>query len=218
MAFPDEYLDKARFIHQRILNMIGLAYKVFSSSLDGPKASQEASTLVAGVAHNVKLLVRIGVRAAIKSQADGLDATQLDNILQPLENPPTWTNLARELDARLDTSPSLSPDSDVSPRTGHCMSCAKPVDERCFSCQTEGGRRFCHVQCLRCSACNRRGAYDRGQDGPAGRFHEWTMQCKFCGMTPEEGMYVWYSTADMYTALLYIVLEHLQDLLKEGGT
>lgn len=227
MAFADEYLREAELLCRKTIKIMSLAYKVFSSSrggpststnLDGAVPSQEASTLVAGVARYVKLLVGIGLRAAAKLQTDGLAEAQLDEALQPLEHPRAWTKLARELDARLDTSSVLSPDSGVFAQADQCMSCRGPVEERCFSCQTEGGRRFRHVQCLRCIACGRRGAYDRGQDGPAGRFHEWTMQCKFCGVAPEEGTYVWYSTVDLYTVLLYIALERLMQLLKEGGT
>jgi hypothetical protein len=42
------------------------------------------------------------------------------------------------------------------------------------------------------------------------------MQCKFCGMEPDEGTYVWYSTLDLYTVLLYVAFERLLRFLKMG--
>jgi hypothetical protein len=137
MTTPGVYRHEAKLL---CLKIVATFVLVFDNS--NGVISQKALTSVTGIDHYTKLLLRIGLLASTKLQVAGLVETQLDKFLQPLESLETWIKLVQELDAQLDATPLPSTNSSFPNQTDICMSCSRPVEERCFSSQTEGGRRF----------------------------------------------------------------------------
>jgi hypothetical protein len=173
-------------------------------------------SLVTGIAHYTKLLVRIGLRACTESQPPGVDfEIQLDRFLRELENRETPTVLAQSLDAHLDGPP--SPKSSFPEETDLCVGCAGVVEDRCFSSQTEAGLGFWHLECLRCKACGSTGAYMYDRDVDQLSSGEWTMQCSYCRVIPPSQEYRSWSTVDIYIVRLYVALARFMKAVDADG-
>jgi hypothetical protein len=122
--------------------------RVSGGILRVPQVRMALTMLVMGIAHHTGTLIAVGVRAATKLQAAGLDSARLDRFLQPLESWGAPRALVQELDTQSDTHLPGAPGS-----IGEiplCVCCNAPVkDQGCRWPRTpEKGRRVWHVKCL----------------------------------------------------------------------
>jgi hypothetical protein len=105
--------------------------------------TQELVSLVTGLAHYLKLLIRICLQGALKLERDTSKADGLNSFLEKINT----------LDERLVYDNGRDPIQESIPyvhRTSDaCPVCDKPVEDRC----TRKGDRVYHYQCMVCRRC-----------------------------------------------------------------
>lgn len=173
--------------------------------------SQELLTIVTGLAHYTKLLIRIGLVACIKSCKPGQEHKDLETFLQLVEKKDEPTELSQAHEAKLDRrQASIQKDTDL------CKECGKTVEDRCFSTQKFGGSPW-HLGCVRCEsqACYKLGAYDEMNVNVGPRRSVLDFEpCRFCGHSLQHTRFFVLSKFDQYCALLYLALMRLSVLLE----
>jgi hypothetical protein len=107
--------------------------------------TQELLSLVTGLAHYLKLLIRICLQGALKLERETGSSDGLSRFL----------NQINSLDERLAQNESLDPIAESLPyvrgESDHCPVCAKPVEDKCAKFAD-----WCfHLACMRCKTCNR---------------------------------------------------------------
>lgn len=107
--------------------------------------TQELLSLVTGLAHYLKLLIRICLQGALKLERETSNTDGLSRFL----------NQINSLDERLAQNESLDPIAESLPyvrgESDHCPVCTKPVEDKC----ARFGDRCVHLACMRCKSCNR---------------------------------------------------------------
>jgi hypothetical protein len=227
---PGDYRSKSRLLCLKIVSINSLAVDTFSekahtstspaqSDSTGLRRTQ-AEALTSAIAHYVKQLVRVGLRAITKSESwvDSIvDMGLFRRFLLRVEDRSSPTALVQALEAQLDAPPSST--SSYPDKTDICMGCGRAVEDCCYSSQTEGGIRYWHVRCVQCEACGRNGAYEKDLDGLKRRGSgQWTMRCTFCRAEPAPGKYGWCSTLDFSTVLLYVAFARFITIMDTDRT
>lgn len=108
--------------------------------------TQELLSLVTGLAHYLKLLIRICLQGTLKFERETGSAKALQQFLDEISG----------LDAKLendaekdDTVSETSAFVDLSADT--CPTCQKPVEDKCFRLSN----KVFHRDCLKCTSCSR---------------------------------------------------------------
>lgn len=175
--------------------------------------TQELLSLVTGLAHYLKLLIRIGLQGALKlerekSAPEGLYFF-LDNLgdMETLTHPETPANLMAGVEGLAD------------PLSDCCAFCKEPVDDECVN--IEGLRWHIKPPHLTCAACQK----------------EWTTEFRdalwnekekrpFCyscafhqNLAPDaKGGFIHVTKLKQYVFLLQVALARLLAVLRAGGT
>jgi len=107
--------------------------------------TQELLSLVTGLAHYLKLLIRICLQGALKLERDTGNEQGLRTFLDEI--------ISLEAKLEVEQSPDTSADlaAYVHTSADTCPICSKPVEDRCF----RYGQNVVHTSCMRCEACQR---------------------------------------------------------------
>lgn len=107
--------------------------------------TQELLSLVTGLAHYLKLLIRICLQGALKLERETDSQEGLTRFLEDIGTLEEKLEIEGGRDSRLDTEGYVSRAAD------NCAVCSKSVEDRCFALRD---RRF-HGPCLVCAKCAR---------------------------------------------------------------
>ena len=172
--------------------------------------TQELLSLVTGLAHYLKLLIRISLQGALKLERERKSIAGLNQFLEDLQN----------LDAVKDSDESLSMTAGVSEladqQSDICHKCKEPIDDECVRM----GQQRWHKSHLTCDYCNT----IVGEESRNALWSEKEGQvlCRPCygqGYAPDAvEKFEAITRLQQYVYLLRVALARLLKVLRSGGS
>lgn len=148
-----QYHKEAKLLCRKIVNFFSLLSKTYEVGVRRLGITQELLSLVTGLAHYLKILIRLALTASLKlvwhsndevnnQEQDYHDSAALNIFLDTLGNLPDT-----------DTS---RPDHSPTPTSDTCCECSATIEEPCirFTGNKIPDRRW-HIKCLGCFICRR---------------------------------------------------------------
>lgn len=169
--------------------------------------TQELLSLVTGLAHYLKLLIRICLQGALRIEKDQTNSDGVYAFLDDLGNLETLKNEDGSLQVTSAMSRLAANESD------QCVHCRKPVEDECAR---SGDKRW-HVACVTCARCGK----ELGRDLKEARLNSYdqTILCSSCeSFTGETSPpFERITKLQQYVFLLQVALARLLDILKNTG-
>ncbi|ATZ57587.1 Bclrg1 [Botrytis cinerea B05.10] len=202
------YSREAKLLCKKIVAFFSLLSKTQETGVRKLGVTQELLALVTGLAHYLKLLIRICLQGALKVERDQKDPEGLHQFLDDLGDMDAIKNDDRSLEATTGT-PGLS-----APNSDSCVKCQKPIEDECVRFE----ERRCHLTCLQCSNCER----DLVQNLDDIRFNdvEQRIYCSDCQSQTSSvaSGFVRVTRLQQYVFLLRVALARLLEILRTKGT
>lgn len=107
--------------------------------------TQELLTLVTGLAHYLKLLIRIDLQGSLRFERETGSERALYQFLDKMDSLPKMLNEVDELEEWRDTDEYVQRSADT------CPICSKGVDDKCFRHK----KLWFHWNCMKCESCYR---------------------------------------------------------------
>ncbi|KAK3934794.1 hypothetical protein QBC46DRAFT_70117 [Diplogelasinospora grovesii] len=205
------YGREAKLLCKKIVAFFSLLSKTQDKAVRKLGVTQELLTLVTGLAHYLKLLIRICLQGALRIEkerntSDGVyqfldDLSDLE-ALKGEDNSTTTLQLTTGM-ARLSAN-----DSD------QCTLCRKPIEDECVK---NGDKRW-HVACVNCSRCGKELGRTL-QDAHLNLF-DGKVFCNSCQSYSSEKAppYERVSKLQQYIFLLQVALARLLEILRSSGS
>lgn len=170
--------------------------------------TQELLSLVTGLAHYLKLLIRICLQGTLKFERETHSEKALHQFLDEISSLDAKLDTdADKEDAAADTSAFIDLTADT------CPVCQKPVEDKCFRLAS----RVFHRDCLKCTSCQRELWHDP-------TFARWSEQNQFirCGTCAPEAAdaitgFTAVSRLQQYVHLLKVAHARLLATLRTSG-
>ncbi|KAI0140987.1 RhoGAP-domain-containing protein [Hypoxylon sp. NC0597] len=200
------YAREAKLLCKKIVAFFSLLSKMQDSSTRKLGVTQELLSLVTGLAHYLKLLIRICLQGALKVEKEHRSTEALYQFLDDLSVLESIKSDDESLQITLGMSRLSANDSD------HCTSCRKPIEDECALC---GDKRW-HLFCVSCARCNRELGKCLDQ---ARLYRDQNIYCTSCE-TQVEG---WgqplerITKLQQYIFLLKVALARLLEILRTSG-
>lgn len=204
------YGREAKLLCKKIVSFFSLLSKTQDKSVRKLGVTQELLTLVTGLAHYLKLLIRICLKGALRTEKDRNTPDclyQFLDDLSDLEGLKAEDNNPIALQLRNDLAHLANNESD------QCSVCKRPVEDECVK---NGDRRW-HLACANCSRC---GA-ELGRSIRDARFNPYDSKvyCKKCDAYGDEGSqpFQYVTRLRQYVYLLQVALARLLEMLQVHG-
>ncbi|KAK3372509.1 hypothetical protein B0H63DRAFT_299322 [Podospora didyma] len=205
------YGRESKLLCKKIVAFFSLLSKAQDKGAHKLGVTQELLTLVTGLAHYLKLLIRICLQGALRIEKDCNTPDGLHHFLEDLndlealkteDNSTTTLQLTRGM-SRLSVS-----DSD------NCTACLKSIEDECVK---NGDKRW-HVACTKCSRCGK----DLGRNLQDAHLNVYDSKivCNGCEPYPSGGVppFEHVSKLQQYIYLLQVALTRLLDILRHNGS
>lgn len=202
------YGREAKLLCKKIVSFFSLLSKTQDPTVRKLGVTQELLSLVTGLAHYLKLLIRICLQGALRLERETQNSDGLYEFLDGLNDFETYKNDDGALQVTMGGLQLSAKDSD------HCSLCHRSVEDECAK---NGDSRW-HLACVNCSNCRREigrslsealyGSFDR------------RIYCTTCvapqsdGTSPCEHV----SKLEQYVFLLRVALARLLEILRSNGT
>ena len=168
-------------------------------------------SLVTGLAHYLKLLIRISLQGALRLERERRSSDGLTQFLDELGDLDSLKEAERSLDSTTGVQGLADQQSDL------CYTCQQPIDDECLK---QGERRW-HTNHLACDHCQR----DLGQDFDDAMWSEQDSRtlCRQCVLERRQsndaspGFQI-VTRLQQYVYLLRVALARLLSVLRSGGT
>lgn len=200
------YGREAKLLCKKIVSFFSLLSKTQDADARKLGVTQELLSLVTGLAHYLKLLIRICLQGALRFERETKYSDGLHQFLDDLNDFESFKNdeSVNMIDGRL-----AAKDSD------HCGVCRRSVEDECA---TSSDYRW-HLACLRCSRCGR----DLGRALGEATFTiaDRKISCTNCTppQHPDASLPLEHvSKLQQYVFLLKVALARLLDILRSNGT
>ncbi|KJZ76622.1 hypothetical protein HIM_03958 [Hirsutella minnesotensis 3608] len=201
------YGREAKLLCKKIVAFFSLLSKTQDTSIRKLGVTQELLSLVTGLAHYLKLLIRICLQGALRLEREAGNSDGLSQLLDDLADFETYKTDESLMQLAMGGSRLSAKDSD------HCVACSRSVEDECAKC---GDIRW-HIACLKCARCARelgralRDACSKASDRKA--------FCKTCApfnidSTPA---FEHITKLQQYVFLLKVALARLLDILRNNG-
>lgn len=202
------YGREAKLLCKKIVSFFSLLSKTQDSGGHKLGVTQELLSLVTGLAHYLKLLIRICLQGALRLEREASASTGLYQFLDDLSDLDAVKNDNGQLQVNADGSRLSSHDSD------HCTLCHRSVEDECAK---NADMRW-HLTCVKCTRCGR----ELGRALQEARFNAFDRKiyCTNCvGPNAESAMkFEHISKLQQYVFLLRVALARLLDILRANGT
>ncbi|CAG8461698.1 2753_t:CDS:10 [Funneliformis mosseae] len=188
---------EAKMLCKKIVNFFSLLSNTQESDVRRLGITQELLSLVTGLAHYLKILIRIALTGALKLERDFENATAIGQFLNKLSE---LTNKGSQQDKVTNVDGEATSDL--------CHACRITVEEECY----KYGHFRWHIGCLRCSGCSR----ELRTIFKDASFNQIT-EMAFCPKdTNEQSLkgFQYVSQLEQYTYLLRVALSRLYNLLR----
>lgn len=170
--------------------------------------TQELLSLVTGLAHYLKLLIRICLQGALKLEREIGSEQGLHQFLDQINS------LESKLEADEATELLTDASSYVRLEADTCPICLRPVEDRCFRQRN----RVFHTSCMQCESCHRELSHDHESarwEAPDGRLF-----CSACvddRSDPFLGNFIPITRLQQYVHLLRVAHARLLATLRTSG-
>ncbi|KAF3481908.1 uncharacterized protein GIQ15_04667 [Arthroderma uncinatum] len=206
------YGREAKLLCKKVVSFFSLLSKTQETGVRKLGVTQELLALVTGLAHYLKLLIRIGLQGSLRLERETKSSESLYTFLELTSDLEEVNNITAS-DLNADTSQLANSQSDC------CAACTEPIDDECIVL----GRRQWHKKPphLVCGACHD----DLTQDLDRARWSE-TNDRPFCvtcavqrGHDPQAiAGFEHVTKLQQYIFLLRVALARLLSVLRSGGT
>ena len=205
------YGREAKLLCKKIVAFFTLLSKTQETGVRKLGVTQELLSLVTGLAHYLKLLIRIDLQGALKLEREKQSAEGLHRVLSELEDLERLKEQeTRSLDLNDSNTDLAHAESDC------CFACSEPIDDECVLLN---GRRW-HLKPphLTCGSCQR----DLSTDFTEGAFSELSgmVYCSKHSKRAQDAIagFTYVTKLQQYVFLLRVALARLLQVLKSGGT
>lgn len=199
------YSREAKLLCKKVVAFFQLLAESQETGVRRLGVTQELLSLVTGLAHYLKLLIRICLQGALRIERDTGTPEGLNRFLEDIG----------KLDDRLERESSrdstASLDNLVQRSADTCGVCDKAVEDRCYKRQ----ERLVHAGCLKCAKCEKSMV-----DAPAAaRWNESArrISCERHGSSVDESGFVEVSRLQQYVYLLRVAHARLLATIRTSG-
>lgn len=201
------YGREAKLLCKKTVAFFSLLSKTQDTGAKKLGVTQELLSLVTGLAHYLKLLIRICLQGALRLETDSNSPDGLYQFLEDLSDLESLKTDDRSLQVMTGTSRLSGKHSD------HCSLCSKSVEDECA---LHMDKRW-HIPCVKCTSCGR----ELGRKLEDARYNAFDKRiyCNNCVGVTSEGMqpFEHVTRLQQYTFLLKVALARLMDILKSSG-
>ena len=206
------YGREAKLLCKRIVAFFTLLTKTQDTGVKRLGVTQELLSLVTGLAHYLKLLIRISLQGALKLEKEKQSNEGLQIFLEDLGQLETMKDTSISLDETASLTDLADEQSDC------CVQCNHPIDEECFRV----GQRRCHPKHLKCANCHRDIGDNLGLEHAIYYPSSGQAFCPNCSaaQSQENDNFVpveYMSKLQQYVYLLRVALARLLAVLRNGG-
>ncbi|KAK6336311.1 hypothetical protein TWF696_001873 [Orbilia brochopaga] len=199
------YSREAKLLCKKIVAFFTLLSKTQETGVRKLGVTQELLSLVTGLAHYLKLLIRISLQGALKLERDFKNVDAFNRFLTQLS----------ELDAAKEAKPTFEVNSALADLNSDlCYSCRNTIEDECM----QFGMLKWHIGCFGCAKCSKslKNDVDLARYSPSSN----QLICAACGnlVQDSQGGFEHVSRLKQYVYLLRVALARLLNMLKEGGT
>ncbi|KAL8936291.1 MAG: hypothetical protein Q9216_005008 [Gyalolechia sp. 2 TL-2023] len=205
------YGREAKLLCKKIVAFFSLLTKTQETGVRKLGVTQELLSLVTGLAHYLKLLIRISLQGALKLERERKNMEGLNRFLEELGD----LNIVKEAEQSLDLTSGVTGLADQ--QSDLCFNCKQPVDDECVRFGQDRWHRK-HLDCHYCQT-------PLGDDLPNALWSERESKvlCRRCVMdrnrAPDAVAGFEHITRLMqYVYLLRVALARLLSVLRSGGT
>ncbi|RDA83586.1 hypothetical protein CP532_4754 [Ophiocordyceps camponoti-leonardi (nom. inval.)] len=200
------YGREAKLLCKKIVAFFSLLSKTQDNTVRKLGVTQELLSLVTGLAHYLKLLIRICLQGSLRLERDTGNSDGLNQLLADLADFETYKTDENLLQKTMGGARLSARDSD------HCVLCSRSVEDECAS---SGDTRW-HLPCLNCTRCGRELGRSLGE--ARCKTSERKVYCRGCavnadGCPPFEHV----TKLQQYVFLLKVALARLLDILRSSG-
>ncbi|KAK4237858.1 hypothetical protein C8A03DRAFT_15635 [Achaetomium macrosporum] len=204
------YGREAKLLCKKIVAFFSLLSKTQDKATRKPGVTQDLLTLVTGLAHYLKLLIRICLQGALRIEKERNNADGLFHFLDDLsdlETLRTDDNSTTTLQLTSGMSRLSAHDSD------QCTLCRKPIEDECAK---NGDKRW-HIACANCSRCGKE--FGRNLQDARLNPYDAKILCSNCepNAPPNTAPFEHITKLQQYIFLLQVALARLLEILRVNG-
>ncbi|KXX83052.1 Rho-type GTPase-activating protein 1 [Madurella mycetomatis] len=204
------YGREAKLLCKKIVAFFSLLSKTQDRAARKPGVTQELLTLVTGLAHYLKLLIRICLQGALRIEKERNTADGLYRFLDDIGD-------LEALKVEDNSTTTLQLTSGMSRLSAHdsdqCILCRKPIEDEC----AKHGESRWHLACANCSQCGK----ELGRSLQDARLNPYDSKilCNTCDPhTPAHASSFEHVTKlQQYVFLLQVALARLLEILRASG-
>jgi hypothetical protein len=204
------YGREAKLLCKKIVSFFSLLSKAQDTGGGKLGVTQELLSLVTGLAHYLKLLIRICLQGALRLEREANTSNGLYQFLDGLHDFETYKVDDGALQITVNGTRLSAKDSD------HCTSCSKSVEDEC----TRTGDLRWHMACTKCARCGQ----ELGRNLKEARLSTFDRRilCSECAGSAAtidtSATFERVSKLQQYVFLLRVALARLLDILRSNGT
>ncbi|KAI5804929.1 hypothetical protein EDC01DRAFT_350474 [Geopyxis carbonaria] len=203
------YSREAKLLCKKIVAFFSVLSKTQETGVRKMGVTQELLSLVTGLAHYLKLLIRISLQGALRLERDYGNTEALKGFLEDLSNLESTKDTKQSLESTLGMSENLADQhSDL------CGGCRLTIEDECAKFE----HKRWHLSCLVCSGCGRelRGLLNEAMWSDKER----RVVCSNCAMKVPDAKSGFQQTSRLkqYIFLLRVALARLLVMLRQGDT
>ncbi|KAL7267735.1 Rho-type GTPase activating protein Rga1 [Rhizina undulata] len=203
------YSREAKLLCKKIVAFFSLLSKTQETGVRKLGVTQELLSLVTGLAHYLKLLIRISLQGALRLERDHNNTEALRLFLEEVADLEAAKEAKQSLEATQGMSQNLADQhSDL------CFNCRSTIEDECAKLD----KRRWHVNCLTCSSCKRE--LKASLSEAMWSDQEQRVYCSTCAQNAPDaqGGFTHITRLKQYVYLLRVALARLLVMLKQGGT
>ena len=143
------YGREAKLLCKKVVAFFQLLAESQDTGVRRLGVTQELLSLVTGLAHYLKLMIRICLSGALKLERETQSSEGLEAFLEDISKLDERLEAESHRDGRAEHEALVGREADT------CVVCNKAVEDKCFSLPGTGVGRVLHTQCLCCAKCGR---------------------------------------------------------------
>ncbi|KAF2147712.1 putative Rho GTPase activator [Myriangium duriaei CBS 260.36] len=199
------YSREAKLLCKKVVAFFQLLAESQETGVRRLGVTQELLSLVTGLAHYLKLLIRICLQGALRLERETGSPDGLNRFLEDIGK------LDDRLERETNRDSTSSIDSLIARSADSCGVCEKAVEDRCYKRQD----RLVHAGCFRCAKCEK----SMVEAPAAARWNESSRRvfCERHGSSVDESGFVEVSRLQQYVYLLRVAHARLLTTLRTSG-
>jgi hypothetical protein len=193
---------------KKIVAFFALLSKTQDTGVRKLGVTQELLSLVTGLAHYLKLLIRICLQGSLRVEREAKDSQGLELFLNDLGAVELIKDDEKSLEETTGTSGLAEPTSD------QCAYCQRPIEDEC----AQYGEKRWHLACVGCNKCSRE--LSPNLEDARWSETERKIYCNNCeSQSPDASSgFVRVTRLQQYVFLLRVALARLLSMLRNSGT